>query len=146
MAARPDKPLHLHILSMPSHLPVVRAAVEKLCQQLGFSAETAGKIILSVDEALTNIIRHAYDEKPDKPIEVELTPLCDAIQIVLRDYGRPVDPSVIRSRDLNDLRPGGLGVHIMTCCMDRIEYRPVEDGAGTVLTMTKRLPKKNHEE
>lgn len=138
-----DKPVQLTVLSLPAHLPVVRAAVERMCQFIGFDADTAGKIVLSVDEAMTNIIRHAYQGAGDKPIEIQLTPIRasgrDALRICLRDYGRPVDRARIRSRDLADVRPGGLGVHIMNECMDQVDYSAAE-GGGTLLTMLKLLP------
>jgi len=143
MSQAPTRPVHLQIHSCPTQLPVVRAAVEKFCQLLGFGSETVGGVVLSVDEALTNIIRHAYDGAADQRIEVTLEPRPAAygggLQIVLRDYGRQVDPAQIRSRDLEDGRPGGLGVHIMTKCMDRVEYRPAA-GGGTILVMTKAGP------
>jgi anti-sigma regulatory factor (Ser/Thr protein kinase) len=135
------KPVQLKILSVPSHLPIVRAALEKMCELIGFESEVAGNVVLSVDEALTNVIRHAYEGKEDQPIDIVLTPLCgqepDGLRIELRDYGRHVDPGRIRSRDLADVRPGGLGVHIMTECMDSVSFSPGE-GGGTQLTMVKR--------
>ena len=137
------KPVRLTIRSTATHLAIVRAALEKMCEAIGFDADCAGKIILSADEALTNIIRHAYKGADDRPIDIELTPLGEGpprgLRIRIRDYGRHVDPSRIRSRDLHDVRPGGLGVHIMTHCMDELEYRPA-DGGGTVLTMVKAMP------
>ena len=136
----PHKPIRLSILSTPAHLPVVRAALEKMCEAIGFDAEAVGKIVLSADEALANIIQHAYRGADDKPIDIELSPLVEephrGLRICIRDYGEHVDRSRIRSRDLADVRPGGLGVHIMTHCMDELEYRPA-DGGGTVLTMVK---------
>ena len=57
---------------------------------------------------------------------------------LLRDYGKVVDPAEICSRDLEDVRPGGLGVHIIKECMDSMEYCPAE-GGGTVLILTKAL-------
>ena len=60
------------------------------------------------------------------------------ITICVRDYGKEVHPSQIKSRDLNDIRPGGLGVHIISECMDEVSYSPA-DGGGTVLTMRKKL-------
>lgn len=138
-----NKPIKLSILSSPAHLPVVRAALEALCKAVGFSEDTTGKIVLSLDEALTNIIKHAYMGQEDQPIEVELTPTgCDGpkgLQMLLRDYGRTVDRSKIKSRSLHEIRPGGLGVHIMTECMDEINYTTADD-CGTILTMTKKLP------
>jgi len=143
-----EKPLRLSICSSPTHLPVVRAALEKMCETIGFDAEAIGKVILSADEALTNVIKHAYRGAEDRTIDIELTPLCEGpcpgLRIRIRDYGQYVDPSRIRSRDLDDVRPGGLGVHIMTQCMDELEFRPAE-GTGTILTMTKRVPAQREE-
>ena len=137
-----NKTIKLTICSSATHLPVVRAAVEKLCEQIGFDEKSIGQIVLSIDEALTNIIRHAYEGADDKPIYVKLAPFVDAegtgLKISLEDHGRQVDPAKIKSRDLKDIRPGGLGVHIMKECMDCVDYRPVE-GGGTLLSMAKRL-------
>ena len=143
-----EKPLKLTISSSPTHLPIVRAALEKMCEKIGFDHDAIGKVILSADEALTNIIRHAYAGAEDRPIDIELTPLCDeaspGLRICIRDYGQHVDPSKIRSRDLADVRPGGLGVHIMTQCMDDVEYQAAE-GGGTELTMTKAVRSRRQE-
>lgn len=143
MKAPPDTPIRIVIDSSPAHLPVVRAAVAKMGELLGFDEKASSRIVLSTDEALTNIIRHAYAGAEGKTIEIELGPAPrgrrPGIRITLRDYGHAVDPKHIRSRDLGDVRPGGLGVHIMGQCMDELEYCPAE-GGGTILTMTKALP------
>ncbi len=143
-----EKPLRLCISSSPTHLPIVRAALEKLCEKMGFDAEAVGQVVLAADEALTNIIRHAYCGEEGRQIDIELTPQYDGagprLRIAIRDYGQHVDPSRIRSRDLGDVRPGGLGVHIMTQCMDQMEYQAAE-GGGTVLTMTKAVRPRREE-
>ena len=142
-AATGDKPIRLAVFSTPEHLPIVRAAVERICELIGFDAEHVTRVVLSVVEAMTNIIRHAYGGAGDRQIDVELAAVgekgCKRLRIRIRDYGRPVDPNTIRPRDLSDLRPGGLGVHIMSECMDTVEYQQAE-GGGTMLTMVKRLP------
>ena len=140
-----DAPIQLSIASVPCHLPVVRAALERLCEMLGFDEDTRGQIVLAVDEALTNVIRHAYHGQEGRPIAVTLSRLRPpangtALEIQIRDWGQPVDPTRIRSRDLDDIRPGGLGVHLMSQCMDSVQYAPAE-GGGTRLTMTKMLHK-----
>ncbi len=143
MSEFPDGAIKLHIASTPAHLPVVRAALERLCELLGLDANACGEIVLAVDEALTNVIRHAYGGREDRPIEVALSRQGGsgpgaALRIELRDWGERVDPSRIRSRDLDDVRPGGLGVHIMNSCMDTVEYLPAPEG-GTRLIMTRML-------
>lgn len=140
MPLPPNRPILLRIESSPLYLPVVRAAIEKACTLIGFDEDATGGIMLSVDEALTNVIRHAYDNQCEKPIEIELVPFrqegCEGLRIRVRDYGRVVERSKIKSRDLTDVRPGGLGVHIMNECMDEVHYSPAE-GGGTLLTMTR---------
>lgn len=144
MSVQWDSPLRMQIRSQPWQLCVVRAAVERLCCQIGLEDKEAHNVVLSLDEALSNIIRHAYAGLADRPIDIEFctgrsvpdTP--DRLRVRVRDYGRRVAPEQIRSRDLDDIRPGGLGVHIIQTCMDRVEYRPAE-GEGTELTMIKEI-------
>lgn len=113
---------------------------------LGFDSETVGQVVLSVDEALANVIKHAYLDDNDKPIEIELTPpdasSPRALKICLTDWGIHAEAEKIKSRDLNDVRPGGLGVHIITECMDQVDYRPRSE-CGTKLTMVKNLQPKD---
>lgn len=135
------KPIQIRIYSQPAHLPIVRAAVEKACMMLGFDDEATGHIVLCIDEALTNVIRHAYQGAADKLIDIELTPLAAAdggLRVCLRDYGPRVNPSQLKAPRHAELRPGGLGLKIMAACMDSVTYEPA-DGSGMKLTMVKHL-------
>ncbi|MDY7011583.1 MAG: ATP-binding protein [Planctomycetota bacterium] len=137
----PDSSIKLSIASTPAHLPVVRSAVESVCKLVGFDESTRGEIVLAVDEALANVIKHAYQGSNDKPIEIILRSVGGdktTLQIELRDWGRQVAPAAMKSRDLDDVRPGGLGVHIMERCMDEVKYTHAPDG-GTLLTLIKIL-------
>jgi len=142
MAGIPHRPVKLCFSSSPTLLPVVRAAVEKMCQLLGLDDESTGGVVLSVDEALANIIRHAYGDDHDQPIEVDLLPMAGddgrRLKICLADRGPGVDPARIKSRDLSEVRPGGLGVHIIQEHMDEVEFR-AREGGGTRLVMIKRV-------
>lgn len=142
MKLQPNVPVTLHIQSTPAHLPIVRAALQKLCEEIGFSPEVANGVVLGVDEALANVIRHAYKGEQDKPIEIVMRPtgqaVVDGVQVCIRDFGRHVDPARFKVRDLDEVRPGGLGVHIMRQCVDALKYFRAEDG-GTILSMVKKL-------
>lgn len=134
-------PMRMTILSQTENLPGVRKEAERICVELGFDAAATGAVMLSVDEALTNIIRHCYHGRQDQRIDIEFAAQGEppeSLRIVLRDYGTFVDPATIKSRDLADIRPGGLGVHIINNCMDHVEYTPAE-GGGTILTLIKRI-------
>lgn len=95
-------------------------------------------VVLALDEACTNIIRYAYQGRPNCPIELTLELSESQIRCEIRDYGTPCDPDCIKGRELEDFQPGGLGVRIMQFAFDEVDYRPCE--RGTVLTLTKNLP------
>ena len=114
----------MEIRSDPAVLGEVRQKAECFMEEVGFSAECNARIVLAMDEALTNVIRHAYEGRTDERIEIDLCMKARTLRITIRDYGQVVHPSAIRSRDLEDVRPGGLGVHIMNECMDHVEFSP----------------------
>ena len=60
------------------------------------------------------------------------------IRVCIEDHAKKVDPSKIKSRDLEGVRPGGLGVRIIKEIMDEVEYTP-RDERGMRVTMIKRL-------
>lgn len=132
--------LEIRIKSDPAQLSDVRRKVDDFVMAAGLDDEGTGAVVLALDEALTNVIRHAYEGKCDRPIEIKLCSDGDEICIEVRDYGRQVPLEKIQSRDLGDVRPGGLGVHIMRECMDCVEFTPQNEG-GTVLIMKKCVKK-----
>src|SRR5689334_13922147 len=121
----------MELPSNPDTLCVVRNALQQLAQMLGFSDAECRAVVLAVDEALTNIIRHAYQGKAGEPIEISFRRLQvpqdgarrTALEIVLQDRGIRVDGSKLCGRDLEDVRPGGLGLHFIKECMDAVEFR-----------------------
>jgi len=115
----------------------VRRAVQEAAQRGGCSPERARDVMLAVDEACQNVIRHAYGGECDEDIELEMRRKGERLVLWLRDHAPTVDPEQIRPRDLEDLRPGGLGVHLIRELMDEMRYRPDPSGAGNVLEMVK---------
>jgi anti-sigma regulatory factor (Ser/Thr protein kinase) len=124
----------------------VRESVAKLAREIGFAQDTVDKMVLAVDEALCNVIKHGYKGEGGRPIELtfdtELEAGREGLEIRVRDYGCQVDPSAIRGRDLGEVRPGGLGVHIIRSLMDEVEYARAE-GGGMRLRMRKYLAPSN---
>jgi anti-sigma regulatory factor (Ser/Thr protein kinase) len=115
--------LKLELPSDPRLLCVVRSAVNQLARVVGFSEEDCRGITVAVDEAMTNIIRHAYQNRPDQPIELVCQSTGDGIEFLLTDHGKSTNPSKLRGRPLHEVRPGGLGTHIIRQVMDRVEYK-----------------------
>ncbi|RMI25811.1 MAG: ATP-binding protein, partial [Calditrichaeota bacterium] len=92
--------IEITIPSHPKYLKVVRCGVERLCQLSPLTKEGVAGVIQAVNEAVTNIIRHAYENAPDKPISLRCRLLPDALEIVLHDSGKSTDPENLRSREL----------------------------------------------
>ena len=114
------------ILSRTDNLLVIREFVSEEARAFGFSDEDAANIILAVDEACTNIIKHAYQYATDKEIEVTVLRKNRSFEIRIFDTGRSFDPTTIRQPDLKEhighRKRGGLGVYLMKKLMDRVEY------------------------
>lgn len=123
-------------------LRVLRSAVDQICALAGFSKMDSSKIVLAVDEACSNVIRHAYKNKPGKPIVVTCHILPTKLEITLTDQGEAAEISSIQPRALDDVRPGGLGVHIIRTVMDEVQYENLA-AVGNRLVMCKYLPKEN---
>jgi anti-sigma regulatory factor (Ser/Thr protein kinase) len=123
--------LKLELRSHPTFLCVVRGALEPLMESLGFSGEENRAIIRGVDEAVSNIMRHSYHGCPDKPIDVYCNRLErrangrseQGVEVLLFDCGPAVDTTKIQPRPLDEIRPGGLGLHIIRGSMDAVEYK-----------------------
>lgn len=136
-----DPDISLRIFSAPQSLRPVRVMVDALASQCGFDDHLCGQISLAMDEALANVIRHGYQGKRDGRIWISMwsheSP--DCLEILVEDLGISVDPCSIRGRDLDDVRPGGLGVHFIRHTMDECswEQRP---GGGMRLRMLKKVP------
>jgi serine/threonine-protein kinase RsbW len=133
--------LHLKLLmpSDPRYLPVVRGLICPLAAALGWDEADCRAITLALDEALTNIIRHAYHSRPDGPIELECTGSADGLEVTLRDQGDPPDQSRICARALGCGEPGGMGTHIIREVMDAVSYQATP--AGNRFVAIKRLRK-----
>ena len=120
----------MELRSNPEMLCVVRNALGELATKLGFSETECRAVVLAVDEALTNIIRHAYLGDPEQSIEASFRRIHvpkdgkseDALEIVLEDSGAAANPEKMCGRALEDVRPGGLGLHFIRECMDTVEF------------------------
>lgn len=132
------QPIRLSIPSDPACLTLVRGLVERVARMVGFDEPQISRIILAVDEACTNIIRHQYGGRHDQRIDLEVTINGKAgrVEFVLRDYGQRRDPATFCGRDLEEVRPGGLGVHIIREVMDTVEYTSAPD-VGMQLRLVK---------
>jgi anti-sigma regulatory factor (Ser/Thr protein kinase) len=115
--------------------------VSPLAGAVGFGEEDCHKITLALDEAITNVIRHAYGGKLERPIEIQFHKLNGAdatkpgLEIILLDRGVKPKPDALKSLPAGELRSGGLGLHFMRQSMDTVVHTRV--GSTNRLRMVK---------
>ena len=139
--AGPDgaAPLELRFPARPYELRGMRDALRERLRAWRLDEECASDVVMAVDEACQNVIRHAYRGEPDGVIELEVRCAGDELRIAVRDFAPPVDPARIRPRPLDELRPGGLGTHLIRSAMDHTELGKPPSGPGNLLRMVKKL-------
>ena len=131
--------LSFKFFSRPDQLKSVRAKVTEAVFSCGCIGNTIQDFVIAVDEACQNIIRHAYQGNQDGEIILEICKENDDIVVLLRDFANTVDPELIKPRDLDDIRPGGLGTRFMQEVMDEVTFLPPPQEGGNLLKMKKRI-------
>ncbi|MEL0107418.1 MAG: ATP-binding protein [Rhodospirillaceae bacterium] len=125
--------------SRPDQLKCVRAKVTEAVTSCGCIDNIIQDFVIAVDEACQNIIRHAYQGQPDGEIILEICKENDDIVVLLRDFAHRVDPNLIKPRDLDDVKPGGLGTYFIREVMDEVTFMPPPQNVGNLLKMRKRI-------
>lgn len=123
--------------SHPAAMAAVRAWVRALLHDAGATTDQVNLMVLAIDEACTNIIRHAYGNAPGQPIRIEATADGDEVSFRLRDFGRPAPATAFEPRALDPQTPGGFGLHFIRAAFDRVEPSPRD--RGNELLLVKRL-------
>ena len=129
-----EKNIEVRELRVPAdegQLSKVRDFISSCCDDAGFSSRETNNTKLAVDEACTNIIKHAYSEvEGEVRIKAEIS--SGNISIHLFDTGERFDFASVKDPDLDQYvetgRKGGLGVFLINRLMDEVHYRAGESG------------------
>ena len=139
MSERPD--IEIRMVSQPRYVCAIRRAIEALAGSQGMNEQDAADTGLAANEAMANVIKHGYEGQTDQPINIQIAVITqdgrEGLEIVIEDECDQVDLSQIRSRPLEEVRPGGLGVHLIERIMDQVQYTHRQCGQGMRLTMRK---------
>jgi serine/threonine-protein kinase RsbW len=130
-------------LTIPSELrllPVARLFVEAVCQAGGLAPDHTNAVVLAVNEATSNVIRHAHRDRPAMPLHIQCRLLSDGIEVRLLDEGPAFDLDSVPHLDPGEVRVGGRGVYLMRQLMDELTSEHRAQG-GNVLRMVKRCPR-----
>jgi len=125
----------ISIQSNPENLAIVRKKIGKIAEKAGFKKTDSDNIILAVDEACTNIIRHSYLNDYSKKININAKIKSKELEIAIQHYGLSPDPEKITGCRPKTIRPGGLGVYFIRRIMDKVVYN------GRKIILCKSRPK-----
>ena len=125
-------------------LDAIRGFATQAARDAGMDDSQTYAVELAMDEACTNIIEHAYHGEDGGDIECTCDYNKSSLTMVIRDHGKPFDPSNVSEPDLDadiDSRPvGGLGIYLIKKLMDEVHFEPMGE-SGNVLTLVKHQKK-----
>jgi anti-anti-sigma factor len=133
----PPKTLKVFIPADVNLLAALRVFLKTVLREHGYPEDLLNDVELSADEAVTNVVEHAYRYDTQRVVEVELVLEKDRVTVFVRDDGEAFDPGERRQVDLErhiaERRTGGLGVHLMHTMMDEVSY--AREGGKNVLRL-----------
>jgi len=114
------------VKSKTENLSLIRDFIKTATAEAGVTSDAVENIILAVDEACTNIIKHAYKSFPDGELIIKTKSTLSRFVISIIDYGNSFEPDTIPEPDLQKYyrqkRVGGLGMYLMKTLMDDVKY------------------------
>ena len=138
------KSYSLKIPGQKDNLEIIRNFVSAIARKVGFKDKDVNKIELALDEACTNVIRHAYEDDESQDIDIAIKIDYQKLSIVVTDRGKSFDVDEIELPDMDtylaELRVGGLGIYLMRTLMDEVDYHS-EPGVKNEVRMVKYLLK-----
>jgi serine/threonine-protein kinase RsbW len=127
----------LIVKSSTDNLSKVREFTRNYAAKSGFDDDTIGKIILAVDEACTNIVKHAYHYFPNGEITVKINSDKAKFKITITDSGSKFNPNEIEEPNLSEYhrkkKVGGLGMFLMKKLMDEVKYHTLSKDRNQVV-------------
>jgi anti-sigma regulatory factor (Ser/Thr protein kinase) len=87
---------------------------------------------LAVNEAASNVMKHAYHGRTDQRIHLEAEAFPDRVAVQLHHLGDPFDPSVVPPPSFDGSRESGFGVYLITRSVDDVRYYRDERGGNCI--------------
>ena len=122
-------------------LKEVRDFCREIFNKINLPQEQKDELVLAIAEAAQNIVKHAYKDNPDSNdiMVVEVSCVDNKLKIAFYDRGTPVDPEKVKHRELDNIKPGGLGTFFIQEIMDAVEFKDGKKPWINHLVLTKQL-------
>lgn len=132
---------HLTLTSEMCQLAAGRAFINGFCQPSGeapIEESTRWQLALGLNEALANIVRHAYASEPGRPIHIQAMATADRVRLELTHQGRTWRPTATPLPRTEQWKEDGYGLFIIENYIDEVIYTANGDGTNTIV-LEKRL-------
>ncbi len=130
------------IKSSTKNLAEVRNFIEEKALLIGLDLQVINQIILSVDEACTNIIKYTHNYNDTNTIELKVSESDNQFQVEIKYKGEGFDPNKVKTPDMveyfKNYKVGGLGIPMMKKFMNKIEYNHIKPDLNQLI-LTKSL-------
>lgn len=114
-----------------------RELARELAREQGESDTLAQNLNVVLTEAMSNAIRHAHEDDPDKTVHISISIAEDELCIRVYDHGQGFDLNSLPEGGPQELEERGRGIYIIRCLMDTVSYRRSRE--YNVLEMWKKL-------
>jgi phosphoserine phosphatase RsbU/P len=135
----PEVLLKRRFPARPEQMREIRSLLRSALDDAGVETAIRDKLVLAVDEACCNVIRHAYGPGSSGDIDLRVTSEAGKLEFRLLDSAPVVDPQCVRAKPLGECRSGGLGVALIDSVMDDWTLQERPDGRGNRLIMRKKI-------
>ena len=133
---------NLKIPSITENLQMIREFVLKIAAKAGFKEETQEQIALAVDEACTNVIKHAHHHDARRLMDIQIQTDINKMKIIITDKGHGFDITKLKDPNvkqfIKESRHGGLGIYLIKTLMDEVDY-DFKPGVKNQVQLTKYL-------
>ena len=124
-----------------SSLKDVRNFCREVFEKLQIQEELKDELVLAIAEAAQNIVKHAFKNAAaaNELMVVQISCENNKLQIAFYDRGTPVDPKKVKHREIDNVKPGGLGTFFIQEIMDAVEFKDGKKPWINHLVLTKQL-------
>ena len=124
-----------------SSLKDVRNFCREVFEKLQIQEELKDELVLAIAEAAQNIVKHAFKNaaSANELMVVQISCENNKLQIAFYDRGTPVDPKKVKHREIDNVKPGGLGTFFIQEIMDAVEFKDGKKPWINHLVLTKQL-------
>ena len=124
-----------------SSLKDARVFCREVFEKLHIQEDLKDELVLAIAEAAQNIVKHAFKNSasPTELMVVQISCENNKLQIAFYDRGTPVDPKKVKHREIDNVKPGGLGTFFIQEIMDAVEFKDGKKPWINHLVLTKQL-------